>query len=78
MNTLKDRAKLRASQQRRLEHAVNTIEHLIAIHMPGRVGEHETAELRMMELRLLQLIKNQHVINREVAAKRISAEIGEY
>jgi hypothetical protein len=70
-DTLKDRAKLRASQERRLDHACMVIEGLITLHMPGTLGEREIAELSMMKSRLSILIKHQHVKDREYARIRM-------
>jgi hypothetical protein len=70
-DTLKDRAKLRASQERRLDHACMVIEGLITLHMPGTLGEREIAELSMMKSRLSILIKHQHVKDREYAGEKM-------
>ena len=75
---LHERTKLRASQQRRLDHAYEVIEGLIKLHMPGDLGERETSELFMMKTRLTILIKHQHVINREIAMSRVEAAIGTF
>lgn len=72
--SLHDRAKLRLNQQRRLDHAVETITELIRLHMPFDFGEREVAELAMMQARITLLIKHQHVINREIAQARIIDE----
>lgn len=74
MSDLHERAKVRLNQQRRVDHAVDTLEHLIKLHMPGDFGEREIAELYMMKSRLTQLIRHQHVIDREVATARIVDE----
>lgn len=74
MSALTDRAKLRASQQRKLDHACDVIEDLIRTHMPDEIGDRETAELAMMKARLTLLIKHQHVIDREVVARRMEIE----
>lgn len=72
--TLSDRAKLRANEQRRLDHACEVLDSLIDTHMPDDIGEREKAEVHMMKMRLTQLIKHQHVKDREIASKRIIAE----
>ena len=73
---LNERAKLRASQQRKLDHACDVIRFLIKEHMPGDIGEREAAELHMMKTRLELLIKHQHVIDRSYAEVKIEA--GDY
>lgn len=81
MTDLHDRAKLRASQERKLVHACDVIRALIKQHMPGDFGEHEEAELFMMKARLTALIKAQHIINperREATAVRLEEHSGEY
>ena len=76
MSELNDRKKLRASQERKLQHAVSTISELIRLHMPGDLGERETAELYMMAQRLFLLIKHQHVKDRDYAQYRVVEETG--
>lgn len=73
---LHERAKLRASQQRKLDHACNNIEELIKLHMPGDLGEREAAELYMMKARLTALIKHQHIINPTYREARILEDEG--
>lgn len=68
---LNERTKLRASQQRKLDHACEVIDALIHLHMPGDLGEREAAELHMMKTRLTLLIKHQHVIDRQYAESKI-------
>lgn len=70
-SSLHERAKLRASQQRKLDHACEVIEGLIKLHMPGDIGEREIAELAMMRSRLTILIKHQHVKDREYAGQKM-------
>jgi hypothetical protein len=66
-----ERAKLRASQERKLQHATSVISELIRLHMPGDIGEREQAELHMMSQRLFILIKHQHVKDREYATEKM-------
>jgi hypothetical protein len=75
---LNDRTKLRASQQRKLEHACGVIEELIGLHMPDDLAEREVAELSMVKMRLMVLIRHQHVKDREVAEARITDELEGY
>lgn len=69
---LNERNKLRTSQQRRLDHACEVVDELIKAHMPGNLGERESAELHMMKTRLTLLIKHQHVIDRQYAEQKVS------
>jgi hypothetical protein len=80
MTSLNERAKLRASQERKLLHACEVIEELIKLHMPGDIGEREVAELSMMRSRLAILIKHQHVKDREYAEQKIDVALieGDY
>ena len=75
---LNERAKLRASQERKLQHAKSTLAELIRQHMPGDIGERETAELHMMCQRLFLLIKHQHVIDRSYAEHKVALLDGDY
>lgn len=75
---LSERTKLRASQQRKLDHACEVIGELIRLHMPHDLAEREAAELHMMKMRLTTLIKHQHVKDRRIADARIADEIGDY
>lgn len=64
------RAAVRASEQRRLEHAIETLTSLCNRHDPGQNGERQVAELEGLKQRLTQLIRNQHIIDPEYAAHR--------
>ena len=56
-----ERAKLRASELRRLDHAVDTINTMIAKHETGIEREFDLSELHKLKTRLTELIKNQHL-----------------
>jgi hypothetical protein len=76
---LQVRAALRASEERRLDHACNTLIELVnkhAIHDIER--EYDCAEINKLQVRLQAAIKNQHVRDRAIAARRITATHGDY
>lgn len=67
---LQKRAAVRNSEQRRLEHAIETLTELSNKHDPGQNGERQVAELEGLKQRLTQLIRNQHIIDPDYAAHR--------
>lgn len=71
---LKERAKLRASQERRATHAYEVLSHLIHQH---NLDERDGAELYAITQRVLHAIKNQHIANKEYASYRKEREIPE-
>lgn len=74
---LTERARLRGSQKRKLDHACANIRELIRLHMPGDIGEREMAELHMLHMKLDLLIKNQHIIDPEYREAKTNIE-GDY
>lgn len=64
---LKERAKLRASEERRTTHAYEVLTELSVKH---KLDERDGAELYAMFQRLLHAIKNQHIANKEYADYR--------
>lgn len=61
----KERAKLRASEQRRLDHAYKTLIELMDKHVPN---ERDAADLYALKVRLDHAIKNQHIKDKDYAA----------
>lgn len=57
-SSLKERAKLRLSEQRRLDHAYQTFEALCNKH---NADERDSHDLYVLYLKLLNLIRNQHI-----------------
>lgn len=55
---IQERTKLRANEQRRVEHAEATLKELIARH---NLDERDAFEIGMICLRLIHAIKNQHL-----------------
>lgn len=74
--SLKDRAKLRLNEQRRLEHAVKVLEDLINKHMGGLDQAHSLHEVARLAILLEHLVKNQHIKDSDYARfKRREMEI---
>lgn len=63
-NDAHERTKLRASEQRRLDHAYKTMIELMEKHVPD---ERDAADLYAMKLRLETAIKNQHIKDKDYA-----------
>lgn len=69
-----ERAKLRANEQRKVDHAYNTLKDLMLKH---RMDEHDGAELYAIMCRLTHAIQNQHIKDERYAkykAQRIDIE----
>lgn len=69
-----ERARLRAAEQRKAEHAYKTLDSLMLQH---HLDERDTAELYAIMCRLAHAIKNQHIKDERYAqykAKRIEVE----
>ena len=71
VNQLKERAKLRANEERRLDHAYKTFVELMIAH---KQNERDIADLYSMHARLVTAIKNQHIKDTSYAAYK-SAQI---
>lgn len=55
---IEQRARVRANEQKRMEHAITTLEDLCRRH---NLDERDLFELHLLRVRLTDAIKNQHV-----------------
>lgn len=68
---LQVRAALRASEERRLDHAYKTFNEMLDKHsVSERECEHDRATIHILTARLMAAIKNQHVKDRCIANAR--------
>lgn len=67
MSDLSDREKLRNSERRRVEHAVDVLQEMFKKHMRIDISERHVQELYVMKTQLLLLIQNQHIKDADYA-----------
>ena len=79
VDNLKDRAKLRASEERRADHAFDVLDELIAKHLSpgGVVKERDLSDVFNLRHRLIQVIKNQHIKDEDYAQYKADRGIKE-
>lgn len=65
-----ERAALRDSEQRRLDHAYTVYSELINKHFEEGMGERDLADLWGLQCRLTHAIRNQHIRDPEVKRRR--------
>lgn len=68
LDDIKERAKLRASEERRAKHAYETLKELAVKH---NLDEVDTHELYSLYFRLVNLIKNQHIRDADYARHKM-------
>lgn len=61
------RALLRSSEQRKLEHAFETLSVLVRKHLNEEQAEREIQELHVLRIKLEFCIKNQHIFDKAYA-----------
>lgn len=69
-----ERAKLRLNEQRRVEHARDTIRELLTKH---DIDERDAFELHLICTRLLHAIKNQHIKDERYAQYKAKFKVPE-